>query len=536
MAQLTSRFEVAAAEFPFLSDQVGRTVVVDEEKAKLAIANTTGLPEKITKPQLMYAENILPAGTGYRSVGFMQASSPVSGSYPIYNVWEATDTSQRNCYIAATTDKKLWLFDEDYPRWLPLTTPAAWNGNDLSFARVSGRAFVFVPGAGLYELSGTTRDLVVQTVAGITEADALGICGSFGYLVFYDALKIYYSSATDPLDHVPSITTGAGSGAIQEAAGAIRFLKQTSLGINIYCEKNVVSAQYSSNIRYPWVFKAVDNSLGVGTPDRVTREDESGNQYCLTSGGMMAVNVKAAKHALPAVTDFLAAKRIETYNRVTHTSTFAAVPAGVITRLTLIASRWLVLSYGSSSYTQAIVYDSALKRWGKIVADHIAFVELFIDYNSLYLGRCSDMPYPSSLYAVGCDTVTFGGPSVDTDSSMLAFFDAYGHLNIAKFDFLFDTDALAIFGRFQLTRRKKCQVQELEVECVGASDLSATVLSSYAGKTLSVATPMYKMEASDDRVLFLSADAPEAENHCIEMVGSFYVTSQQITMTQGGRS
>lgn len=535
MSQITSRFEVAAAEFPFLSDQVGRTVVVDEDKGKLKIANSSGLPEKITQPQLIYAENILPVGVGFRSVSFMVSSGQVPGNSVIYNVWEMQDTAQRNAYIAATTDRKLWLFDEDYPQWLPLTAPVAWNGADLTFAKVSGRAFVFIPGAGLYELSGTTRNLVQQTVAGISEELALGICGSFGYLIFYDALKIYYSSATDPLDHVPSITTGAGSGSIQEAAGAIRFIKQTSLGINIYCEKNVVSAQYSSNIRYPWVFKAVDNSLGVGSPDRVTREDESGNQYCLTSGGMMGVNVKAAKHVFPAVSDFLAAKRIETYNRSTHLSTFAAVPNGVITRLSLIASRWLVLSYGISTYTQALVYDSALKRWGKIVADHIAFVELAIDYNSMFLGRCSDMPHPCSLYNVACNTITFGGPSVDTDSSMLAFFNSTGQLNIARFDFLDYTDALAIFGRFQLTRRKKCVVQELELECVGAENVTATILSSFNGKTMSQATSMYKYEGANDRAWFLSADAPEAENHSVELRGSFYVISQQITISQGGR-
>jgi len=95
---------------------------------------------------------------------------------------------------------------------------------------------------------------------------------------------------------------------------------------------------------------------------------------------------------------------------------------------------------------------------------------------------------------------------------------------------------LALFGKFQLTRRKKCQVQELEVECVGAADLTATVLSAANGKSVSTITPMYKLEAAGDFVHFLSADAPEAENHLIELRGTFHVIGQQVTMTQGGRS
>jgi len=118
---------------------------------------------------------------------------------------------------------------------------------------------------------------------------------------------------------------------------------------------------------------------------------------------------------------------------------------------------------------------------------------------------------------------------------MLACIDAGGVLRIANLEFLEPADSLALFGKFQLTRRKKCQVQELEVECVGAADLTATVLSAANGKSVSTITPMYKLEAAGDFVHFLSADAPEAENHLIELRGTFHVIGQQVTMTQGGR-
>lgn len=535
MAQLTSRFELAASELPLFSDWVGRTILADEQRQTNIQATPTNLPQVIQKPQLIYAENIIPAVNGYKSVAFDARSGPVPGSRTVTNIWETQDTLQRNAIIASCSDGTLWLFDEEYPRWLQLNSPAAWNGAPLTFALVSGFSFAFVPGAGLYELDGGTRLLVKQTVTGITDTLALGICGSFGYLVFYDSTTIYYSSATNPLDHVPSISTGAGSGAIQEARGAIRFIKQNSLGLMIYCEKNVVSAQYSQNIRYPWVFKSVDNSMGVGNADRVSVEDEAGNQYALSIAGMMAMNVKSARQVFPAVTEFLAAKRIETYNRTTHTSSFTAVPDGLLTRIKFIGSRWIVISYGISGYTQALVYDSALRRWGKLVIDHVAFVELFIDYGASPV-RCDEIPGFASTLLIPCDAVYVGGPAQDTDSSMLACIDASGVLRIANLEFLEPADALALFGKFQLTRRKKCQVQELEVECVGAADLTATVLSAANGKSVSTITPMYKLEAAGDFVHFLSADAPEAENHIVELRGTFHVIGQQVTMSQGGRS
>lgn len=533
MAQITQRFEVAASEFPLFSDLIGRTIVAEEERQTTLQTSATQLPSPFKKPQMMYAENVLPVTNGYRSVGFQLTGAGLPGGRTLYNCWKSQDSLLRTVYVGAATDGTLWLFGEEDPSWSALNTPVAWNGEDLTFATVSGSGYIFVPGAGLYEINGGTGLLVQQTVAGITESTALGICGSFGYLIFYDTTSIYYSSATDPLDHVPSISTGAGSGAIQEARGAIRYLVQTSLGFNIYCEQNAVSAQYSQNIRFPWVFKSIDNSLGCGNIDRISTDDESGNQYVLTSGGMMALNVKAAKQVFSAVTDFLAAERIETYNRATHASTFTLVPGGVITRLKMIGARWLVLSYGVSSFTQALVYDTVLKRWGKLVVDHVVFVEMFTDYRA---AQCDELPLPASSYLFACDNAWIGGPSRDTNSSMLAYFNAAGELNIANLQYLAEADALVIFGRFELTRKKKCQLHEIEVETVGTADVAGALISSALGKTQTTVTTLYKLVATDGLVHFLTADAPEAENHLFEMRGTFHVVSQQITATQGGKA
>lgn len=533
MSQLTTRLELAAAEMPLFSDWVGRTTVIDDSRAAPKLSMASSKPEPITKPQLIYAENVLPTVHGYRSVAFQQRSSPLPGSRTMLEVWETQDTLQRNAYIAAATDATLWLFTEDFPGWKRLSVPVGWNGTPLTFAIVSGFSFVFVPGLGLYELDGGTRDLVKQTVTGIVDTAATGICGSFGYLVFYDETSIYYSSATNPLDHVPSISTGAGSGAIQEARGAIRFIRATSLGMMIFCEKNVVSAQFSQNIRYPWVFKSVDNSQGVGNMERTASEDETGSLICLTISGLMGMNVKAAKQVFPAVSEFLMAKRFESFNRSTHQSEFTAVPGGLLTRIKSIGSRWLVLSYGISSYTHALVYDSALQRWGKLQIGHIAPAELFIDY-SQNPARCSEVPEQASEVFSTCDMIYIGGPATDTDSSTLAFFDSAGRLYVADFSYLADAEALMIFGRVQLTRGKKCTIHEAIIECEDHTDATAFVLSSVNGRSNEVFSTMYKFEAEDSMVKFLGGECVEAESHNLEFRGAFNVVSLLVSAAQGG--
>ncbi len=65
MAQLTSRFELAASELPLFSDWVGRTILADEQRQTAIQATPTNLPQVIQKPQLIYAENIIPAVNGY---------------------------------------------------------------------------------------------------------------------------------------------------------------------------------------------------------------------------------------------------------------------------------------------------------------------------------------------------------------------------------------------------------------------------------------------------------------------------------------
>lgn len=535
MAQITAKFELATADFPLFSDLAGRTILAEEQRQTAVATTPSTLPQIMQKPQIIYAENVIPTATGYKSIGFNTQYFALRGRRVLSDVFQTLDSLKQPAILGACTDGTLWLYDEQIPRWLGVTKPAGWNGGKLSFALVSGLSLVFLPGAGLYELNGTTKQLVKKTVTGIVDTSALGICGVFGYLIFYDSSTIYYSSATNPLDFVPSLSTGAGSGKVQEALGVIRFLRQTSLGFFIFCENNIVSAQYSQNIRYPWIFKAVDNSTGVDDISHVTDEDDTGSHYALSVFGLLSFNVKSARAIFPAVTDFLAAGRLESYDKITHVSTFTPVVGGLRKRINFINRRWLIISYGIVECTQALLYDSALRRWGKIVTDHAAFVALNLDYSSVFL-KCSDLLVAASSYFTACNAMYSAEIAQFRNDPVLTCFSPDGKLKIATLEHLSVDDAIVILGKFQLTRGKKCQIQELELECVGEDNIAATLLSSSNGKTIDSITPMYKLEAADGFVHFLGSEAPEAENHLVELRGAFNIVGQQITVTQGGRS
>ena len=91
MAQITQRFEVAASEFPLFSDLIGRTIVAEEDRQTVLQTSATQLPSPFKKPQMMYAENILPVTNGYRSVGFQLRGAGLPGGRTLYNCWRSQE-------------------------------------------------------------------------------------------------------------------------------------------------------------------------------------------------------------------------------------------------------------------------------------------------------------------------------------------------------------------------------------------------------------------------------------------------------------
>ena len=259
------------------------------------------------------------------------------------------------------------------PIWVS-TNPISAEGKQVSRAYVNGRTFICYAGLGIYEYDSVANTFSKLTLTGLTDAEVTGIGASNNYLIAFTDITVYWSSLIDPLDFVPSVLTGAGFSIPQDVKAKITTVIGTSGGFIIYTAKNAVAAVYTNNIRAPFSFKEVNNAGGITTYEQVTSDQSAGPQYAWTTGGLQKVTPQGSESISAAINDFLAGGKYESWDSVNKRlvlMTGGGVEFGV--KVTYIASRFLILSYsvdGTSTYQYAIVYDTILKRWGKLRFDH----------------------------------------------------------------------------------------------------------------------------------------------------------------------
>jgi len=86
-----------------------------------------------------------------------------------------------------------------------------------------------------------------------------------------------------------------------------------------------------------------------------------------------------AQIVLPEITDFLAGKVFEDFDEVTKELSLTELTATMKKKTKFISSRYLIVSYGITEFTHALIYDIALERLGKLKIAHVDCFE--------YLGR-----------------------------------------------------------------------------------------------------------------------------------------------------
>ncbi len=232
--------------------------------------------------------------------------------------------------------------------------------------------YIYYAATGCLRYDQTTKLMVPVTLIGLDPTQVLGITSSFGYMIAWSATTIAWSSTLNPLDFTPSLVTGAGGGNINDISGSIVMCVPISGGFLVFCEKNVVSAKYTGNIRFPFIFKELANAGGIETQDQISTGSGTGDIYAWTSVGLQKLSLTLCEDVFPEATDFLAKLIFEDFDEVTLSFTETALGSPLNIRLSFIAQRFLVISYGTTlpTYTHAIVYDEAFKRWGKIKWPH----------------------------------------------------------------------------------------------------------------------------------------------------------------------
>jgi hypothetical protein len=212
-------------------------------------------------------------------------------------------------------------------------------------------------------------------------------------------------------------------------------------------------------------------------------------------------------NVFPAVTDFLSGRILESFDPVTLQFTLTETDATLRKRLTLVANRYLVISYGLHGLSHALIYDITLKRWGKVKVDHAACFE----------------------YKRENDAIT------ETARQTIAFMLPQGGIKLLDMK-RGATGAVGVLllGKFQFHRSRLAQLNEIEVESTPETNaFSLTVLTALDGKNTQIAsdTALIKQDGEYKRYGCRAIGT----NISLVFQGEFYLNSVEIGLSLHGR-
>ena len=369
---------------------------------------------------------------------------------------------------------------------------------------------------GCYKWDSATNTLVAVTLTSLVPANIIGITAYQGYLVAYDTSNVYWSSVLDinytanSIDFTPSLTTGASNIRPEGARGPLTVVVPATFGLAIYTTANIVSAVYSGNARYPFNFKEVVASGGCVSGDYITYDANTGNQYAYTTSGFQTVTATATQTIFPELTDFLAGSDFEDFNESTFTFSQTTLSTPMKKKITSIADRYMVISYGISSLTHAIIYDMTQKRYGKLKQAHV---------------DCFEYEYLDPALA-------------DAPRRSIAFLQPDGSVKLVNPSVTYATSSgVILLGKFQYVRSRLLTLEELTFQAVQTNQSCVAYdLVSESGGTLESTTryPFYDVTPSGEKQKQYKIHETGL-NHSILLIGGFFLSGFTLTFEINGR-
>lgn len=500
MAQNTLRGNLSAANVPLLSELMGRSIILpqhDQNYDKAVLASSTDADKDRGIPQVFYLHNYLPTGQGFQAVGYLKKCAEVVGATDFDQVMPIRNTDDNN-FLFSPASGKNYVYRANAAAWKsvsPFPPGTVYGKTNISYAYINGETYICIQGQGVYKYDATTETLTPVTFAGLTMTAIKGILASSGYMLAYDDLYMYWSSAVDPLDFVPSLATGAGSGAPSDIKGFIVTALPISGGFIVYATGNAVGAQFSGNIRFPFVFKEVVGSGGVNSAEVVTYSANLAEHYAVTSNGLQKLDRVTATVIQAEVTDFIVAQRFEDFDTTLNQFVVSDLSSQLKYKLTLASNRFLVLSYGVSTvFSHALVLDTALKRWGKLRFQHVDCFEY--TWPNLFGVRTYAQLSPQTyadLQGTAYKDLSTQQQITPKPKTSVAFLKEDGSVYTLDMSFTATvTDAVIVIGKYQFNRERLFTLQHVELENVELGDvISCYALPSLDGKSFQAAVPLY---------------------------------------------
>lgn len=548
MSQYRHRVNLSAAQFPLSVTFGGQSVIVGKQDQNFnrEIDSNADADKDRGIPQIIYCHNVVPTEQGFHSISFLvKILAMTPGVTDFDSVFVLRDDSDNRVLFCPAAGKN-YIYDASLALgWFSLPFAAGAVPFDVlvTVAFVRGTTYICYGKYHTYVYNPTTHVLDLVIFSGLIDANVHGICASQNYLIAWDGQAIAWSNPTNELDFVPDITTGAGGGNVADIRANIVVCVPINNGFIVWTKQNAVGASFSGNTTYPFIFKEVAGSGGISSIGQVSYDDNLGVQYAFTTQGFQTINKSEAKTQFPAVSDFLAGQLFEDYDASTGTFTTETIGRQLFVKVNVCGNRFVVISYGRSrgTYTHALMYDIALRRWGKFKIDHVDVfsyqipnVHGAITYDLLVAqGITYDMLIDEQ---VTYDMLIAGNYEIlNKPKEVIGFVLSTGEIRVPSFKVVQeDADGVVVLGKYQWVREKFLTIDGIEVENVNsATNFDIKLLPSFNGKDFAAAaSPTGVIESS---VLYRRYGCrTTAKNISVAIHGAFYLASMQLRFHEAG--
>ena len=375
------------------------------------------------------------------------------------------------------------------------------------------------------------------------------ICASQGYLIvahkniiswaLFSGLQFNFAS------YANNAVTGSDSRVPEELIGDVTALVAMPGGFIIFSEQNAVAAFYSStNFAVPWTFRQISGAGGVRSNRSVSRDTIASRIYAHTTAGLQQLTLNSATAVSPEFDDYLTGLRVETRDGVTDKIVTGSLSHALQTGCTVIGARYVVISCASNLnniYEFAWVYDTQLKRWGKVNQIHTGVAQLRES------GTAQDM----TILDIGPEipVETFGEATVDSfvtdptagttgyrqqfglvrpDGSLYRVVLGQGELGeIAP-------GGVVQISGLQMTRNRQMTLQRIELE--GTQGVSMQLYPSYDGRNIEDAvTSDFWTSVSTDEDFTIFGGMITAQNFTFQVKGNFDLSTVIVRATTEGQ-
>jgi hypothetical protein len=561
------RFKVALnnARYPLLSTKAQRSVFVpglDAAPRTPRIFMGGDESADYNMAQVVYCENVMPTAEGVHSVGYSQIIAPTVNTD--FDQIFALRDSDENVVLFSPAAGQNYVYDDVMEQWAaddietiygltldPACDPAL---SKVSYAYVDGKTFICYsrlksddsPAADMSLLywDGTALQdpgvLITNLPFPAGEIDCIG--SSNGYLIIASGISVAWApfngAAFDFQIFANGAFTGAGVQVPEEIQGNVRAVVSVSGGFLIFTVRNCIGASYNAqNIASPWIFKEVADAGGLESYEQATVEGTLGRVYAYTTAGLQSISLNSAEFILPEIADFIAGRQIERYRFELHELYQGRTSLDFYVKLTTIANRYLVVSYGTypGIYSFAIVHDFALKRNGKLRMVHrdCFYYNYGVIEKDLTYSMLGDVPYDDPDLTTYEDTTEQSNAFVSAQHG-LAFLKSTGEVVVANWsDEARDAPdaAVVVIGRVQLTRAANVQFNRLEAE--GMVNAIAVIQPSYDGRNLAPAEQL--VDCGSVGTFGYYGGMYDCKNFNIAIEGTFELSTLILEGTTSGR-